>query len=404
MIKKEKSKDLHYIVSGVLTDGEVRRESDLFLAKYGEKAKIAGFRPGHIPLNILRQRYGADATEDAINKLINADIKIFAKEKNIRLADAPKANLDKYIPGNDVEYSLEFETLPDIPKIDLEKITLTKKVIEVKDSDIDTAIENIRNARSDFEKQNSDYKLAPGDIAVIDFTGFVDGAKFDGGEAKNHHLKLGSGQFISGFEDQIIGHKIGDKFDIDVRFPENYDAKNLAGKPARFSVRINEARRGVPPPLNDDLAKVIGLESVEKLRAYIKEILEKQNAETIQAKMHDELLDILADKIKFNVPEILVDKELELAQRNRKKSDEKRADAERRVKLGLILAEWGRQNGITIERGELQSAIWTEASRHSDPNEVYDFYNKNPDALPTLNGILFERKTLNAMVEKCTIK
>ena len=406
MIKKDKIKDLHYTVYGTLTAGEIEDKSGEILTKYGAKTKIAGFRAGHIPLNVLKQRYGAAAAEEAVNDLINIDLNAFAKDKNIKLAGAPRANLDKFVVGGDAEYTLEFDILPELPKIDLEKITIAKKSTPVKDTEIEKAIENIRSNRSDFQKQDADYKLASGDIAIIDFTGYVGEEKFDGGEAKNHNLKLGSGSFIPGFEDQVIGHKPGEEFDVNVKFPEKYHAENLAGKPARFRVKINEARHGVLPPLDDELAKAIGMESLEKLRAHVKEILQKQNDDAAQSEMRNELLDILADKVKLDLPEMLVEQELAAAKKDAADFDEKkeRKEAERRVKLGLILAEWGQANDVKVSRDELQAAIWTEASRYPNPNEVYEFYNKNPNALSMLNGMLFERKTLDAMIDKCRIK
>ncbi|MDR3208822.1 MAG: trigger factor [Rickettsiales bacterium] len=407
MFKKDRLKDLHYSISGVLTAAEIVEKSDKILAKYGDKAKIPGFRAGHIPMNILRQRYGADATEDAVRELMNIDLDKFVGEKKIKLAGAPKADLKKFVVGGDAEYELEFDILPELPKIDLEKITLKKKSVDIKDGDIDDALENIRKNRGDFQKQDENYKLVSGDIAVIDFTGFIDGEKFDGGEAKNHHLTLGSGQFIPGFEEQIIGHGLNDEFDVDVKFPEKYHAENLAGKAARFLVKINEVRHPVLPPADDELAKAVGMESIAKLRGHVREILVKQKEEEIQAEMRNELLDILAERVKMDLPETLVKQELAAARKNAPKDfDEKKetAEASRRVKLGLILAEWGQANNVKVSREELQSAIWTEAGRYPNPDEVYDFYNKNQNALSMLNGMLFERKTLDEMIKKCNVK
>jgi trigger factor len=407
MFKKEKLKDLHYTISGVITASEISARMDEILAKYGEKVKIPGFRPGHVPLAVLRQKYGADAEQDALNALINNDLNAFAKEKKIRLAGSPKADLPKFEAGADAEYNLEFDILPTLPKIDLEKITLAKKTAAASDADIEKSIENIRANRSDFQKQDADYKLAAGDVAVIDFTGYLGDEKFEGGEAKNHRLTLGSGQFIPGFEDQIIGHKAGDEFDVNVNFPAEYHSEKLAGKPARFAVKINEALRPVPPEANDEFAKSVGMESMAKLREHIRGILTKNAEESARAEMRNELLDILADKVKLDLPEVLVEQEFAAAKRGQTgQFDEKkeRKEAERRVKLGLILAEWGNENGIKVSREELQSAIWTEASRHPNPQDAYDFYNKNPDALSMLNGMLFERKTLDAMIEKCKLK
>ena len=407
MFQKEKIKDLHYVLSGVLTAGEIMASSDVILLKYGEKAKIPGFRPGHVPLTVLRQKYGMDADQDAINELMNKDLDKFCDDKKIRRAGRPEVKLDKFIPGGDAEYTVEFDILPSLPKIDLEKFTLTKKEKAITDQDIADALANIQKTNSEHKNADSGYKLTNGDIAIIDFTGYLGDDKFDGGEGKNHSLTLGSGQFIPGFEDQIIGHVIGDELDVNVTFPTEYHAPNLAGKNVRFRVKINDAKISTPAELNDGLAKKLGIESVDKLREQVRDVLTNNAQEAARAEMRNELLDLLADKVKMDVPAVIVNQEIDLARQNQKgEFDEKKeqTDAERRVKLGLILAEWGNANNISISREDLQSAIWAEAARYPDQKAVFDFYNKNQQAVSMLNGMLFERKTLDAMIEKCRLK
>ncbi len=414
MFKKEKIKDLHYSVTGFLTADEVQSAADEVLKKFGETAKMPGFRTGHVPLSVLRQKYNASAYGEAIDKLMNSDLEKYATDKKIRLAGSPKADLSKWEIGKDVEYTLEFDILPTLPEIDLEKITLTKKVTKLDESEVTKAVENLRRARSVAEKQPENYKAQNGDTAVIDFTGYIGDKAFEGGAAKMHHLVLGSGSFIPGFEDQIIGHKAGDKFDVNVKFPKDYHATDLAGKDARFAIELHEVRKHVLPELNDDFAKEIGRESVKDLQEHIRNILNEQYEEAAKQEMRNELLDVLADKVKLDLPESLVEQELQMAKNEHEhhhehcdgkcggdcKFDEKkeRKDAERRVKLGLILAEWGTANKVEVTRDDLQQAIWAEAARYPDPKQVFEFYNKNQNALTMLRGMLFERKALDTML------
>lgn len=413
MFKKEKIKDLHYSVNGFIAAADLQAAADEILAEYGKKAKMPGFRPGHIPLSVLRQKFNASAYGEAIDKLMNKDLNDYVADKKIRLAGAPKADLAGWEIGKDAEYTLEFDVLPTLPEIDLEKFTVTKKTTTLDEAEVEKSLENIRKNRSIAEKQGADYVAADGDVAVIDFTGYVGDEAFEGGAAKKHHLILGSGAFIPGFEDQIIGHKAGDKFDVNVKFPAEYHAANLAGKDARFAVEIHELRKHVLPELNDELAKSVGQETVDALREHIRNIINEQYADAAQREMRNELLDILADKVKLNLPEILVDQELNMAKSEHDhahehcgadckdhKWDEKkeRKDAERRVKLGLILAEWGTQNKVEVTRDDLQQAIWAEAARYPNPQQVFEFYNKNQNALAMLRGMLFERKALDAML------
>ena len=419
MFKKEKIKDLHYSVTGEIPADKLQAAADEILMEYGKKVKMAGFRQGKVPLSILRQKYNASAYGEAIDKIMNQDLNDYIADKKIRLAGAPKADLAGWEIGKDAQYSLEFDILPTLPEIDLEKITVTKKVAELDEKEVDLALENIRKSRSTAEKQDEKYKAANGDTAVIDFTGFIGDDAFEGGAAKKHHLILGSGAFIPGFEDQIIGHKTGDKFDVNVKFPSDYHAENLAGKDARFAVEIHEIRKHILPELNDELAKQVGQESVDALKEHIRKILNDQYADVAQRDMRNELLDVLGDKVKLDLPETLVEQEYNMAKSEFERShshcgdkkcehkwDEKqeRKDAERRVKLGLILAEWGTQNKVEVSRDDLQQAIWAEASRYPDPKQIFEFYNKNQNAVAMLRGMLFERKALDAMLTKVKTK
>lgn len=415
MFKKEKNKDLHYSISGLISAADLQTAADEILTEYGKTAKMPGFRQGHIPLSVLRQKFNASAYGEAIDKLMNKDLNDFIAEKKLRLAGAPKADLAGWEIGKDAEYSLEFDILPTLPEIDLEKFTVTQKTAKLDEAEIEKSLENIRKSRSVAEKQGADYAAANGDVAVIDFKGFVGDTAFEGGEAKKHHLILGSGAFIPGFEDQIIGHKAGDKFDVNVKFPAEYHAENLAGKDARFEVEVHEVRKHILPEMNDELAKSVGQETVAALREHIRKIITEQYEEASNRDMRNELLDILADKVKLDLPDVLVDQELAMAKSEHDahhahcgddcksddhKWDEKkeRKDAERRVKLGLILAEWGTANKVEVTRDDLQQAVWAEASRYPDPKQVFEFYNKNQNALAMLRGMIFERKALDAML------
>ncbi len=416
MFKKEKIKDLHYTINGVIPADTIQAAADEILTEYGKKTKMPGFRPGHIPLSVLRQKFNPSALSEAIDKLMNADLDTYVADKKIRLAGAPKADLAGWEIGKDAEYTLDFDVLPTLPEIDLEKITVTKKVTTLDEKEVEKSIENIRKSRSTAEKQDEKYKAKDGDTAVIDFKGFLGDEAFEGGAAEKHHLVLGSGAFIPGFEDQIIGHKAGDKFDVNVKFPADYHAENLAGKDARFEVLVHEVRKHVLPELNDELAKTVGHESVEKLREHIRKLLNEQYDEAAKRDMRNELLEVLADKVKLDLPEILVEQEYNMAkQENEHKNaehghehkwDEKaeRKEAERRVKLGLILAEWGTQHKVEVTRDDLQQAVWAEASRYPNPQQVFEFYNKNQNALAMLRGMIFERKALDAMLEHVKTK
>lgn len=419
MFTKEKIKGLHYSINGTISAAELQDAADKILTEYGKTAKMPGFRPGHISLSVLRQKYNTSALSEALDKQMNQDLNNFVSDKKIRLAGSPKANVTKWEPGTDAEYILEFDILPELPAIDLDKITITKKTTALDETEVEKSLENIRKNRSTAEKQDKDYIAQNGDTAVIDFTGYIGDDAFEGGTAQKHHLILGSGALIPGFEEQIIGHKADDEFDINVKFPADYHAKNLAGADARFAVKIHEIRKHILPELNDELAKSVGQESLDALREHIRKLINEQYDEAAKREMRNELLDVLADKVKLDLPETLVDQELQMAKNEHDHAhehcdagcekhnwDEKqeRRDAERRVKLGLILAEWGTHNKVEVTREDLQQAIWAEAARYPNPQQIFDFYNKNQNALAMLRGMIFERKALDAMLTHVKVK
>lgn len=411
-LKKEKIKDLHYSLSIVFPKDIIEKKSDEMLLEQGKKAKLAGFRPGHIPLDVLRKHYGNAMLDQAINTIMNEWMDGYVSEKKIRLAGSPKADMKNYKEGNDLDFTLDFDILPTLPKIELEKITLTKKVAEFDEKEAEKALENIAKSRRVLKEIADEKTVAKkGHTAVIDFKGFVGDTAFEGGEAKKHYLELGSNSFIPGFEDQIIGHKKGDKFDVNVQFPKEYHAENLAGKDARFEIFLHELKEVSIPEINDDFAKEVGMENVEKLKEHIKKILMDQYDIASKNAMKEELLDVLADKVKMDIPESLIDQEFEMAKRNAKskkeKFDEKEAkkDAEKRVKLGLILAEWGNQNKVELTQDEVQQAIMQEAMRYPGQQEaVFDYYNKNRNALLMLRGMLYEGKVLDTMLGQVKTK
>ena len=200
-------------------------------------------------------------------------------------------------------------------KLIWKKFTLTKKVTEVPAAEVEKALENLRKSRAQAEKQGDAYKAADGDVAVIDFKGFLGDTAFEGGEAKKHHLILGSGSFIPGFEEKLIGHKVGEEFDIHVKFPKEYHSENLAGKEVKFEIKIHELRHHSLPELNDELAKDVGQESVAALKEHVHKILDEQYVEASKREMRNELLDVLADKVKLDLPETLVAQELDMAKK-----------------------------------------------------------------------------------------
>ena len=344
---------------------ELNEKLDAVLNEFRATAKLNGFRPGKAPLSLLKKMYGERAQGQVISETMQETSAKLFEEKEIRPALRPEVDMDEYKDGTDLEYTLKVEILPDVNVDDFKAPALERWVTEVADKDLDAALERIAGQQKSFKKAAKTAKAKEGDAVLIDYLGRIDGEAFDGGAAEDHQLELGSGMFIPGFEDQLVGSKAGEEKIVKVSFPAEYHSKDLAGKEAEFTVNVKEVRRPAEAEVNDDLAKNLGLEDLDALKEALKGQLEADNNSLTRAHLKRKLLDSLADSYDFAVPAGMVD--LEFAQiweqikrdaimsgeakeedfagkdapEDEAEAAEFRAIAERRVRLGLLLSELG---------------------------------------------------------------
>ncbi len=385
------------------------------LADIQKQAKLPGFRPGQAPMNLIKSKYENAVKGEALDELVQEHVEKTFADKKIRPALRPKVELSKFEDGKDIEVKIEVEALPDIKVGDLKTIEIEKMKAEAGDTEVQEALDKLAAAKKSTEKLEEDRPTKTGDVIVIDFVGSIDGKEFRGGNGKDYYLDLGSNTFIPGFEDQLTGHKVGEKVDVNVSFPENYHAKELAGKKALFKVDIKELRRFKTPEINDEFAKMFGMESVEKLKETIKTELEKEYGHIARTHAKRALLDVLAATNTFDVPAGMVDLEFnaiwnqfeqakkagQLDDEEKSKSEddlkkEYRDIAERRVRLGLLLAEIANQNKVSLTQEDLTNAIMAEARRYPGQEKmVFEYYQKNPKALDAIKAPLFEEKVVD---------
>ncbi len=385
------------------------------LEEIRKEAKIQGFRPGQAPLTIIKQKYENAVKGEVLDELIQSYTEKTFADNKIRPAMRPKVEIKSFEDGKDIEYTIEVEALPEIKPADFTKLEIEKLSAEASEKDIENALEKLAGARKTTEIVDEKRATKTGDVIVIDFVGSIDGVEFKGGNGKDYYLDLGSNTFIPGFEDQLTGHKIGETVDVNVTFPENYHAKDLAGKKALFKVDIKELRKYKNPDMNDDFAKSFGSETMDALKEMIKTELNKEYANI--ARMHTKraLLDALAETHTFEVPQGMVDAEFEaiwkqfeeakkagqLDEDEKSKSEDElkkeyRDIAERRVRLGLLLAEVANENKITLSKEDLTAAVMAEARRYPGQEKiVFEYYQKNPQALDALKAPMFEEKVVD---------
>jgi trigger factor len=402
----------------VVDNAKISAMVDEELRIAGEQVKIPGFRPGNIPMKILKQRYGKSVQGDVLKKVINQTTSEVVTEKKLRPAMTPQINIESYEEGSDLTFSMSVESFPDMPEIDFSSITLDRNTFEIEQSDIDEAQERIADQNATFVAAAEGTKAALGNVVMIDFKGMIDGVAFDGGTAEDFDLELGSNQFIGGFEDQLVGCKAGDKKDVKVTFPEQYQAKALAGKPAVFECVVKEVKTKSPAVMDDEFAKARGFESLEKIREAIRMQITGEYNGIVRNQLKKALFDKLEEKCNFELPQSMVDLEFnsiwDRLKEAKASGDESLAGkddatleveykeiARRRVKLGLLLAEVGNKNKIDIGRDELMRAVVQQANQFPGQEQmVMDFYRKNPQRMEDLRGPILEEKSVDFVLAK----
>lgn len=416
-ITELKSEGLNKSYKVVIENKEFVKEVDTKLARIAKQVKLPGFRAGKAPLTMVKQKYLNEVMGEALDDAIrNGSNKVMADNK-LRPATQPAIKIVAFGEDKDVEFDMDVEVLPEIKLGDFSKISLNKYVADVPAEEVEKAVSYLANARK--ETTVVDGKAAQkGDTVMIDFVGSVDGVEFNGGKGDNYPLELGSGSFIPGFEDQLIGAKAGDKVDVKVKFPDNYHAKDLAGKDSVFAVSVKEVREPKSVEINDELAKSLGAESLEKLKENLTNRIKSdyENASRMKLKRH--LLDALDKEYKFDVPNSLVDAEykaiveqyeqakkynqLDEEEKSKKEADllkEYKDIAIRRVKLGLLLSEVGQEAKVTIKPEDINAAIMNEAKKYPGQEQmVLDYYLKNKQAVEALKAPIFEEKIIDHVI------
>ncbi len=400
----------------------VREKVDGKLNELSHRLKIPGFRPGKVPMSLLKQRYEKDVMGEVLNESVQQGSQQLMSERNLRPAGQPKVELvGDFKDGSDLEFSVAMEVIPDVTPMDFTKISLERVGVDVPESEVDDSLKRI--AKRQRASDPLDDVASNEDIVVIDFVGSIDGVEFEGGKADGHYLELGSGQFIPGFEDQLVGSKKGDKKTVKVTFPDEYGNADLAGKNASFAVTVQEVRRLKDVPVDDELAKSLGLSDLNDLKKQARERIEKEYGTVARSRVKRKLLDVLADNHNFNLPESLVEAEFgaiwqqieadmkadRLDEEDKGKSEdvlkkEYRDIAERRVKLGLLLSEVGRQNNIQVPNEELSRALLQEAQRYpGQQQQVIEYYQRSPEALNQLRAPLYEEKVVDFILERAKV-
>jgi len=426
--------------SVVLDAADIDQKVDKKLKEISGKIRMAGFRPGKVPPSLVRKMHGPAIRAEVLEETVNETSQKAFEDKAVRPAVQPSIDVKKFEEGQGLEYTISVEVLPKIEVKDIKGMELERLVAEVAPQEIDEALDRLVEQNKKFEAvEDKGYTAKDGDAVLIDYVGKVDGEAFEGGSSEGVQIVLGSGMFVPGFEEQLTGAKADEDRTVEVDFPEDYGAKELAGKHAVFSVKVKEVRQAVKPKIDDEFAKSMGLENVEALRKAISDQIQRDYSGLSRLRLKRSLLDRLADSYDFPVPEGMVQAEFDQIARQMadeqgaehdhdhdhdhdhehdhdhdhapaapELTDEQRKEymsiAERRVRLGLLLSEIGTSNNITVGQDEINREMTNQARRFpGQEQQVFDFFRQNPSALAQLQAPLFEDKVVDFIIEMAEV-
>ncbi len=394
------------------------------LAELGRTLRLPGFRPGKIPPQIVRQRYGTAVTSEVLEESVQHATRQLLTDRGLRAAAEPRVDVVSIEDQKDVEFKLEVELLPDIPMPDFSTLHFTRLRAAPTDEAVETALQEIATRAGSLAPIDEDRGAQPGDTLTVDYAGRVNDIPFEGGTGADMNVTLGAPGFIPGFAEGMEGMRPGEARSIAVRFPDEYHAKELQGKDATFEITAKSLQQNKPAAIDDELAQKLGLDGIGKLREAIRERIQREYDQISRMRLKRELLDALAKEAAFPVPASMVEREFagiwQRIEADRKsgqaeaedagKDDdtlraEYRGIAERRVKLGLLLSEVGRANAIQVGADEMQRAMRAEAARYpGQESQVMEFFRKNPQAAETLRGPIFEDKVVDYVLELAQVE
>jgi trigger factor len=413
----------------VIPSKDLQARLDAKINEIRPQVRLKGFRPGKVPAAHIKKVFGESILGDLLNdELLPQSIDSTLKERSIEPASTPqidvKSDPKAMVSGADFEFQIQLDIMPEFDAPDPKKLKITRPVADIEDAQIDEALAELaKESRAFAEKKGKTAKAEDGDAVVVDFVGKMDGEVFEGGSAEDARVVIGDGAFIPGFEEQLKGAKKGDEIELKVTFPKDYQAQNLAGKDAVFETTVKAIEAPTESKIDDELAKRLGLDSLDALKKALKDRFEREHAGQSRMRAKRSLLDSLDIDKKFELPATMVDAEFEniwrevsnameqgqLDDEDKDKSEDElkaeyRTIAERRVRLGLVLAKIGKGSGVEVTQEEIARAINQEAQRYpGQEQQVVEFYSKNPNAVAQIRAPLYEEKVVDYVLELATV-
>ena len=401
--KKNKGLDLEWKV--LIPSSFINSKLDEKYKDLAKNVKIPGFRPGKVPVNIIKKRFSQSVISEILDTVINENLRNAFLDKKIRPSVQPSVDIEKYEEGKDLTLNVKIQKMPEVKDFDLKTISLEKSNLNIKEEDINNTLNDIAKKHERFAPLTKKRSSLDGDLVLFDYEGKIDNKKFENGSGKDETVVLGSNKYIPGYEEQMVGLNIGDEKEIKVKFPDDYREKSLAGKDASFHIKIKDVQERVKKiAIDDQLAKEVGEKSLQNLKEKIQDKMNNEFKTLSFLKMRRQATELLLKKLNFELPSRMVDDEINFLKSNSKDKKEKEIEdlAKRRVKLGIIISSISEKNKIIVEDSDLTKSVVEEAKKYpGQEQQVVKFYKENPSMMNNLRGVALEEKVMNFVVNSC---
>ena len=388
------------------------------LQQLAKTQRINGFRPGKVPVSVIKKRYGQAVRQEVAGDVMQQNFYQAIVQEKINPAGMPSFELTKDQDGEDLEFVAKFEVYPEVEVKGVDDIEIEKTVVEIADEDLDNMLETLQKQHGEWKEVKR--KARKDDRMVIDFVGTIDGEEFDGGKAEDFTLELGKERMIPGFEKPLVGAKKGEEVIVDVTFPEDYHAEALKGKEAQFTVNVKKVEGLTLPKVDEEFAKLFGIEDgdVEALKAEVRKNMERELGQTLKTQLKEEVIAKLLEKNELDLPAALVDQEVNALREQAKQrfsqqgggqnlpdlpADLFKDNAQRRVSISLLLGEIIKQNDLKADQEKVDSLIETMASAYEDPQEVVDYYKNNQELMQQMQNVALEEQAIEWVVGQAKV-
>ncbi len=409
-VKVNSKKGFKTILSVLVDKKTIQKKLDEKLNELQNKVQLKGFRPGKVPTNIIKNQFGKAVYGEVIDGILKETSSKAIEDNKIKVAGQPKIDLKTFGEGKDLDYTIELETLPEIKIKPLNTIKATEYNIEIEKNIIDKRISEIAKSQQNFEDKNENGKTEKGDMVIFDYEGKIDGKDFEGNKGKNVQLILGRDLFIKGFDVQLLGIKKNESKTVTVNLPQNFPKKELVNKKTNFDCKIINIKKPIDAKINDDFAKKMGAKNLEDLKSLIAKQISNEYKNSLNIITKKNILEQLEKSHSMELPPNLVDQEAKLLTKNQKKEDEQKNKekntklAKSRIKVGLLLNEIAQSNNLKIDENEIKNEIQKQIKTMPGQEKmVMDYYQKNPSAVSSLRGALYEEKILDLIKNKITL-